>query len=251
MTAHFTVVSVDLPGIYIPLYKSPDLDDAEGVWKRVIEAKESNPSVPFVITVNPASGPGSRQDARMQAGISELKQAGVEYILGYVPTSYARESAGRSMSDLKGMIDRYKAWYPEINGIMLDQVSSSKKGFAFYEELASHARSADMKFVRGNFGAAAGEQYLAIFNNVGIYEGKKLPSPSHLEHSTHYPRYSPDKFSLTLKGMPAIDMQYLDGIRGYVGLIYITDDVENAKDRNPYNRLPHYFEDLVHQLQRR
>lgn len=247
----FSVVSVDLPGVYIPLYKSPDLEKDDGVWKRVIEAKKKHASVPFIVTINPASGPGSKESARMQAAVSELKLAGVEYILGYVPTGYAKEVQGRSMSDLKGMIDRYRQWYPDVSGIMLDQIAPSKKNLGFYDELAAYARSSGMTFVRGNAGMMADEEYLVIFDNIGIYEGKRPPNAPQLEHNTYYPKYSPSKFSLTFKDIATLDLEYLDDIRKYIGLIYVTDDVENEQDRNPYNRLPQYFEELVAQLQRR
>jgi hypothetical protein len=250
-STHFSVVSVDLPGVYIPLYKSPDLEKDDGVWKRVIEAKKKHASVPFLVTINPASGPGSKENARMQAAISELKLAGVEYILGYVPTGYAKEVQGRNMSDLKGMINKYRQWYPDVSGIMLDQIAPSKKNLEFYEELAAYARSSGMTFVRGNAGMTADEEYLAIFDNIGIYEGKRPPNASQLERNTYYPKYSPNKFSLTFKDIAALDLEYLDDIRKYIGLIYVTDDVENERDRNPYNRLPQYFEELIAQLQRR
>lgn len=247
----FSVVSVDLPGVYIPLYKSPDLEKDDGVWKRVIEAKKKHVSVPFIVTINPASGPGSKENVRMQSAISELKLAGVEYILGYVPTGYAKEAQGRSMSDLKDMIDRYRQWYPDVRGIMLDQIAPSKKNLGFYDELAVYARSSGMTFVRGNAGMMADEEYLAIFDNIGIYEGKRPPNASQLERNTYYPKYSPSKFSLTFKDIATLDLEYLDDIRKYIGLVYVTDDVENERDRNPYNRLPQYFEELIAQLQRR
>lgn len=248
---NFSALSVDLPGIYIPLYKSPDLEKDDGVWKRVLEAKKKHAPVPFIVTINPASGPGSKENARIQEAVSELKLAGVEYILGYVPTGYAREPEGRSMLDLKGMIDKYRQWYPDVSGIMLDQIAPSKKNLEFYEEIAAYARSSDMAFVRGNAGMMADEEYLAIFDNIGIYEGKRPPNASQLERDTYYPKYSPNKFSMAFKDIAALDLEYLDDIRKYIGLIYVTDDVENERDRNPYNRLPQYFEELIAQLQRR
>lgn len=250
-STEFSVVSIDLPGVYIPLYKSPDLEKEDGVWKRVLEAKKEHSSVPFIVTINPASGPGSKENARIQEAVSELKLAGVEYILGYVPTGYAKEAEGRSMTDLKDMIDKYREWYPDVSGVMLDQISPNKKNFGFYDELAAYARSSGMTFVRGNAGMAADEAYLAIFDNIGIYEGKRPPNASQLERNTYYPKYSPNKFSLTFKDIISLDLEYLDDIRKYIGLVYVTDDVENEQDRNPYNRLPQYFEELIAQLQRR
>ena len=240
----FAVQVVRFPGIYVPLYKQPDLGQSNSVWADLIEAKIKQPSVPFVVTVNPSSGPGSSQDGEFVYAISELKRAGVDYILGYVPTDYG-QSSGRSISEIKKMIENYRTWYPDVNGIMLDEVSARSDKFEFYEELASYARSLGFVFIRGNAGAPIDEEYLNILDNIAIFEGRDLPSISRLQASTHFPKYPPERFSIIARGIPSLDVEYLDEALRHVGLIYITDDIESDVDGNPYNRLPQYFEDLV------
>ena len=243
----FAVETVNFPGVYVPLYKRPDLAQPNGVWNSLIEVKRKYPSVPFVVTVNPSSGPGRSQDNNFVYAISELKHAEVDYILGYVPTDYGHPQ-GRSLSEIKEMIENYRIWYPEVNGIMLDEVLARSDKFEFYEELASHARSLGFEFIRANVGAPFDEEYLKIFDNIAIFEGSALPAIPQLQVSTYFPEYTPERFSLIARNISSLDANYLDEALGYVGLIYITDDFEGIEDRNPYNRLPPYFQDLVEQL---
>jgi hypothetical protein len=69
---------IDYPGVYVPLYKYPDLWNPDGVWNALFRAKQAHPSVLFVVTVNPASGPGERQNPAHVRAISELQKSGVE-----------------------------------------------------------------------------------------------------------------------------------------------------------------------------
>ena len=242
------VVRVDYPGVYVPLYKYPDLWNPDGVWNTLFQTKQAHPSVLFVVTVNPWSGPGDRQNPAHVHAISELKKSGIEYILGYVPTNYAPQNPGRTLDDLKAMVDRYRAWYPEVNGIMLDQASSGEGALSFYKEIVQYSRSQGLEFVRANPGTKAAEAYQDVFDNLAIYEGDALPTVLQLQENTRYPIHAPERFSFVSKNVASLDPVYVAQLRGYVGLLYITDDVEKDADRNPYNSLPRYFADLVRLL---
>lgn len=241
----FTVRSINYPGIYVPLYKYPDLQNPDGVWNTLFAAKKDHPSVLFVVTVNPSSGPGQAQDAVYASAVSELEKSGVEYILGYIPTDYSRQSPGRTVAELKTLIDKYRDWYPEVNGIMFDQMHADASQLPFYSELAAYARSQGMEFVRANPGAKADEGYRQIFDNLAVYEGRALPTVLQLQGNTYFPEYPPEGFSFTARGIASLDPDYVNEVRNYVGLMYITDDIENEADGNPYNRLPAYFLELV------
>jgi hypothetical protein len=202
----------------------------------------------FVVTVNPSSGPGQEKDPVYANAISELKKSGVEYILGYVPTDYSRQSPGRTIDELKMLIDRYRVWYPEVNGMMFDQMHAGASQLSFYAELAEHARSQGAEFIRANPGAKSDEAYGQIFDNLAVYEGRSLPTIAQLQASTYFPEYPQQGFSFTVRGIPTLDAAYVNEAKSYVGLMYITDDVESETDGNPYNRLPSYFEELVRLL---
>jgi hypothetical protein len=246
--AAFSVRDASYPGIYIPLYKFPDLQNPAGVWNTLFATKRAHPSVLFVVTVNPSSGPGNEKSAVYANAISELKRSGVEHILGYIPTDYSRQDTGRTIHELKALIDRYADWYPEINGMMFDEMHADASQLAFYTELAAHARAQGMEFIRANPGTKADESYRQIFDNLAVYEGRQLPSVMQLQGNTYFPEYPPEGFSFTARGIPTLDPDYVEEVKSYVGLLYITDDIEREGDGNPYNSLPSYFAELVQLL---
>lgn len=245
ISASIPVHDINYPGVYVPLYKYPDLQKPDGIWNTLIKAKKDHPSVLFVVTVNPSSGPGQERNITYVNAISELKKSGVEHILGYIPTDYSRQGPGRTLDDLKGLVDRYKTWYPDINGIMLDQTHADESQLAFYKDLAAYARLQGMEFIRANPGTKTAEEYYDIFDNLAIYEGRSLPTVSQLQTNTHFPKLDPESSSFTSRNVPSLDPIYIDQVRNYVGLFYIMSDIESEEDRNPYNTLPDYFVDLV------
>jgi hypothetical protein len=247
-TTTFPVRDISYPGVYVPLYKYPDLQNPDGIWNTLFNAKQDHPSLLFVVTINPSSGPGQEKNQTYANAISELKKSGVEYILGYIPTDYSRQSPGRTIDELKVLIDKYRGWYPEVNGIMFDQMHADASQISFYSELAQYARSQGMEFIRANPGMKSDEAYLQIFDNIAVYEGRSLPTIGQLQANTHFPEYPAQRFSFTVRGIAALDPEYVNEAKNYVGLMYITDDIENETDGNPYNKLPAYFLELVQLL---
>jgi hypothetical protein len=232
----------DSTGVYVPLYKYPDLGDSSGLWSSVIKAKKAHPSVPFAVSINPSNGPGWSDDSRISSAIGELKDAGVEHVLGYLPTMYATEPSGRTMGDLKGMVDRYRAWYPEMDGLMMDTMAAGSDKVSFYKELVEYAKSKGFTFVKGNPGAKVDSAYVGIFDNISIYERYDAPSISTLASNTlQHLSFGKEKFSFTAKGVPGLDLGYLDEIKGYVSYVYMTND----DGGNPYNSVPPYFDSMV------
>jgi spherulation-specific family 4 protein len=232
-------------GLYVPLYAKPDVEDRDGVWNSIIEAKKMHPQVPFLITINPASGPGEDRDLMYAKAIRELKDAGVENILGYIPTDYGSQGNGRTLADLKGMIDSYRIWYKEVNGIMFDEVSSSGSDIGFYDELIDYARSSGFTIIRGNPGTEINEGYLAIFDNLSIYENNVRPDLRTLVANTYHPEYPKAKFSFVASGVEELDAKYLIAAREYVGYFYMTDDEGIIMGQNPYDSVSRYFDQLV------
>jgi hypothetical protein len=232
-------------GVFVPLFEYPFADRMDSMWKVLAEKKSEHPDVPFAAVINPHSGPGVWQDPNYVRGIGELRQSGIEYVLGYVSTDYAGNTSGKTLADIKYMIDRYREWYPDVNGIMLDEVNSGASQLAFYTELVAYARSIGFEYIVANPGTRIAEEYVDVFDYLIIYENRVLPSVPQLQENTYYPRHYPEKFGFAVKNVASLDVGYVDEVREYVGFLYMTDDVESASDPSPYNTLPSYFADLV------
>jgi hypothetical protein len=52
-----------------------------------------------------------------------------------------------------------------------------------------------------------------------------------------------------VRNVSFLDPAYVAEAREHVGFLYITDDIENPADTNPYNTLPPYFTDLLAMLE--
>lgn len=231
-------------GVYVPLYKYPDLGNPSGLWASVIKAKKEHPSVPFAVTVNPSNGQGGSADSRIKSAIGELKAAGVEHVLGYLPTMYGKEPSGRTLGDLKSMIDKYKTWYPQMDGLMMDTMAAGSDKIWFYKELVSHAESKGFTFIKGNPGAKVDKGYIGLFDNISIYENHGAPSISKLSSNTYHPAFGKENFAFTAKSVPWLDTGYVKDLKDYVSYVYMTNDGEG----NPYNTVPPYFFSMVEAL---
>ena len=251
VSSHISAVNATLhhrAGLYAPLYEYPYLDDPSSMWNTLIKAKTDHPSVPFAVTINPWSGPGVWKDPAYEAATAQLRKAGIEHVLGYISMHYAIQDSGATMAELKTMIDTYREWYPDVNGLMMDEVNSGGDELPFYKELVGYAREKGFEYIMANPGTSIDERYIGLFDNLMIYEEMKLPTVAQLQKNTHFPDYPADKFSFIARNISALDPEYVSKIAEYVGLFYITDDVERADDTNPYNTLPPYFSDLAGML---
>src|SRR5215471_11793168 len=56
-------------GMIVPLYSYP----TNPIWTTLIQAKETQPSVPVIAVINPDSGPGSSYDPNYASGIQSLQ----------------------------------------------------------------------------------------------------------------------------------------------------------------------------------
>ena len=118
-------------GVIIPLYTYP----TDGSWATVIQAKQANPSVPFIAVINPNTGPGSSQDSNYVQGIKNLQAAGVR-VLGYVATGYA----SNSISSEESQVNSYHSWYG-VDGIFFDEMSNLASTASYYSTLDSFVHS--------------------------------------------------------------------------------------------------------------
>ena len=137
-------------GSLVPAYLHPH--EIEGLAQRS--------TLPQLLVINPASGPGDapRPDYRRAIGAA---RAGGARVLGYVPTGWA----SRPRADVEADIDRYRQWYG-LDGVFLDEAASSETALPYYRALRDHAR-----FVVLNPGVVPARGYFDVADVVVTFEG--------------------------------------------------------------------------------
>ena len=221
-------------GVYYPMYNLHELP-------QVLAAKRAFPIVPFNVNINPASGPGTEPSAAWTNAITQLKDAGA-VVIGYVPTGYGN----RTVANVEDMILAYHQFYPELDGIMFDEVSSSSSQFTFYQTISNYTRSIGFSYIRANPGSSIYQGDIALFNHVTIYESSGYPDESTLLSRTFYPQYSKSAigFGVTIHSQPTYNSTWLHMSTKYLKWIYITEQTEP----NPYEVFPSYFNQYLNDI---
>ena len=221
--------AVGSTGVIVPLYTYP----TSGTWDTMVKVKTSYPFVPTVVIINPSSGPGSAKDSNYSDGIKKLQDAGIS-VLGYVYTSYS----SRAASAVKADIDKYKSYYPSINGIFFDEMANWQGKETYYKSLTSYVKSKGYSITVGNPGADTISSYVGTVDNIVIYEREGTPSLSYLKgwHLNHDKK----NFSMLPHKVGTLDKTYVKSATPYVGYMFITSDALP----NPWDSLPSYYSTL-------
>jgi hypothetical protein len=215
-------------GIMVPLYTYPG-----GTWDTVAQVKKAHSDVPIVAIVNPASGPGFSKDSNYESGIADLKSAGVT-VLGYVSTAYTN----RDLASVKADMDRWKSWYPAVDGIFFDEQTNWGGSEWYYEEADNYAESKGLRFTVGNPGANSIPSYLDTVDVVLIYESPGLPNLSNYQSWSSANNAKLGMIPFAVGSMPT---KWIEDATSLVGWIYVTHDVLP----NPWDSLPPYFESMA------
>lgn len=225
-------------GINVPFYGIAGTD-------KLVAAKLQYPRVPVMATVNPNSGPGTAPDSRFVTAIPKLQDAGI-IVKMYVPTNYAQQNAGRTVTDICNMIEIAYSLYPTIDGIMLDEMNGQSVARPFYSRVATFANTKNCHVLEGNPGTQVSVSYPTIFDVLDIYEGKDLPTLDQLITRTWatWGLYDKRKFCATVYGQAALSQSFVDMASRVLGWLYVTD----ATTPNPYGVLPTYLLDLFKAL---
>jgi hypothetical protein len=216
-------------GIVIPLYAHPG-----STWTSIIQAKQSYPHVPFLVVINPKSGPGSSLEPSYLTGVQEMQAAGIT-VLGYVDTAYATDS----IQSVEANVNLYNSWY-HVNGVMFDDMQNTVGTEGYYATLNNFVHSIGLALTMGNPGATVPTSDVGVLNILDIYENPGLPTLSGLSFNG----IPTSDFSLIAYDVSSMDNYFLYQAIGYVSYIYLTD----ALGSNPYDVLPSYFTSEVAEL---
>jgi hypothetical protein len=220
-------------GTIIPLYTYP----TDSTWAVVEAAKADHPEVEVVAIINPDSGPGAMLDPTYDAGITMLQDAGV-VVIGYVYTSYA----ARSLDVVQTDISTYAAFYPQLEGIMFDEMSNVVGDEDYYAQLTSFSEGFGMGLTVGNPGTGVPQSFVGTVDTLFVYEDEGLPDPMSLGGWPD--AYERSNFAIIPHSVASLDAGFVSAALVHVGYVYVTDDVLP----NPWDTLPIYFDELVLQL---
>jgi hypothetical protein len=221
-------------GVLVPLYTVP----SDKSWTALAAAKSAHLKVPVYAIIDPANGPGAAADAGYAAGIGKLQLAGVT-VIGYVPTGYG----ARSVAAVEADIDRWKSFYPSMQGIFFDEMSVRLGDETLYKTVSQYAKSKGLTFTAGNPGIDTKPTFVGATDVILIYEGAGFPATNTLSGwHTSYPKSS---FGIFAYGVPALNHALIKEARGYVGFIYVNTDVLP----NPWDTVPSYLGDLFADLE--
>ncbi len=210
------------PGLSIPLYTYPGPTDT--TWSAVLSAKLANWKVPFIVTMNPNSGPGSSSDAMYASAVKKLQEAEIK-VLGYIATGYGKVPE----SSIQSQISSYVSWY-DLNGFFFDQLASSDSFVTYYNDLAVMSAP---RFTIGNPGIVPSLSLFGIFDVLNVSERAGL---------TQVPSLGIGGESGIFYSVPAVSESFLETCG--LDYIYVTD----KPLPNPYNALPSYFSKLASAL---
>jgi hypothetical protein len=225
------------PGIIIPLYTYP----TDSSWAQTIRAKQAYPKVPFVVIIDPGSGPGgpgASSDPKFVSGVTKLQNAGIT-VIGYDYTS----DGARSISAAEADVRSYVKWY-HVNGIFFDEMAydGTPSHVTYYKNLEAYSVSEELTMTVGNPGTPVPSDLVGIFNVLCIYENSGMPTISAIDG---YRAYGPAGFYFIAHGVTGFPSSQVLSDLSYVNWIYVT----NAGEPYPYSKLPTYFSSEVAFLQ--
>jgi hypothetical protein len=205
------------PGSLVPAYLEPE------AILRLVERS----TLPRLLVINPASGPGAALDPAYREAIAAA-QSGGALVLGYVPTTWGT----RPTADAEAEIDHYRDWYG-VDGVFLDESAAAETKLAYYHALSHYARSAGARFVVLNPGVVPARGYFGLADAVVTFEGpisayhdRPLPEgidPSRTAHLIY--GASREQALRALKPAPS------------AGFVYVT----SGTLPHPWGTVPEYF----------
>ena len=226
-------------GTIIALYSWPvDVGgNVTSAWQALANEHQKWPRIAAIPVVNNQNGPGPAPDPSWTKGIDVLVAGGCK-VAGYVYTEYGR----RSVSLVEADIANWKAWYPQVSALFIDQMSNSGGGESYYSALASYARSRGFEFVIGNPGAPSRPSYIGTVDTMVVSESTGVPT----SFPSWQASYSANNFASLSYAIPSSSFPAIQVTRnkGSVAYQYVTDDGA-APGSNPWDEVSTYLDTLL------
>lgn len=193
-------------------------------------------------------GPGTGPNSQMVQRIRNAHANGWK-VIGYVrtqPFPGAPENQRRNASFVRGDIDNFKSWYPEIDGIFYDEVIAN---LDYYKSLIAYGRG---KFPGNlhilNPGWKISFEALATAADVTVvFEGTYNLG---FQLDGFYRNYSTDRWAMLAMNVSDINVckQVMNQAKNQnIGWLYCLQRVGGPND-NPWPVLPSYFTQMANEM---
>jgi hypothetical protein len=201
---------------------------------------ESGAPTPGLAIINPNSGPGTSEDPNYADQLTQAEAKGI-IVVGYIATAYAgTQDHTRTLAAVEQDVDKYYSWYPKIDGIFVDEVSTdcSSRNF-YYKPLYDYIKAkGGVARVVLDPGTNTSECYMStadiIVNFEDTYANYVGWSPD-----SWVSKYSASRFwQIIISTSPADMPQAVALSRSRnAGWVYVT----NYGGDNPFDTLPSYW----------
>lgn len=231
--------------LMVPAYFYPSWNGSP--WNKLTQLAEQGVNVTAVM--NPANGPGPSQNSDYVTAVTAFKSKGGK-LIGYVYSCYGRNQCAvqgekRTVAQMVTQALQYDDWYGPLEGIFVDELSSSLHDFEFYQNFSLQIRAAkpEWKLV-ANPGIPCPEQYLQLFDTLLTREAAGSATVAATTWGQNYPADRQYYLYYAVSTTTTMITKVNEARSRNVGYVYVTNDVLP----NPWDTLPPYIDDLVAEL---
>jgi hypothetical protein len=249
-------------GLIIPSYIYPaNIFSGDTVYHSIANLAKQYHTIPVIVILNPASGPGTVADGNYTGAIELLQGAGVK-VFGYIHTT----SASRAIVSVISDVATWKTLYPAIDGIWVDEFpqtastanatdtsSGTITNLAYIQKIRAAALANNIQWLFGNQGSPSGYYGMAYvaagaIDRVCIWENSVPPAASDLGFSGDwYPSFETTDYSKRISiihDQATFSMAEFQIMQEYSSFIYYTD----GGGTNPYVTISSYLGKMLSYL---
>ena len=146
-----------------------------------------------------------------------------------------------SIAEMESEIDKWKSFYPTVQGIFFDEQSNDPADVAHYQTLSQYAKSKGLTYTVGNPGTDVPTAYIGALDTMLVYESDGLPSIASLKA---WSAYAPSNFGI-IPYKCSMDAAFVKQARQYIRYVYL----QNDDLPNPWDSLTTFFGDLLGALE--
>jgi hypothetical protein len=232
--------NVQPTGVIIPLYYYPNNIYTDPVISELVSVMRKYPTVPFIVIINPSSGPGTATDGNIAVMIDWLRGFGAK-VIGYIDSA----DTATPLSTLEGYVNTYTALYKNLDGIFIDNMNNTDPAtdIPYYVAIKEYCHQNGYPLVVTNPGTTVYASYFAGGDIIMEVETAGYSTPTFYDefysggagigvtrkqkaHIAYNVPYSPPNILLH---------------KSAAQWLYVTD----GPTSNPYNGLPSYLDELV------